>query len=130
MKMDASNLFSTVPKEDHLGLLDGDEPRYKVVQDFLGFKTKDVAEAAGVPVSSVRFDEKVPAELTERAREWVVLINLVAGFFEGNRDKTYLWFTVPNPLLGGITPRQMIRLGRFRKLFRFVTQALAENRKP
>jgi len=130
MTTDTGKLFSTVPKEDYLGLFEGDEPRYKEVQEFLGFKTKDVAEAAGVPATSVRFDAKMPAELTERVREWVVLINLVAGFFEGDRDKTYLWFTVPNPLLGGIPPRQMIRLGRFNKLFRLVHQALAENRKP
>ena len=130
MTTDTAKLFSTVPKEDYLGLLNGEEPKYKEVQDFLGFKTKDVAEAAGVPAASVRFDAKMPTELTDRVREWVVLINLVAGFFEGKRDKTYLWFTVPNPLLGGVTPRQMIRLGRFNKLLRLVTQAIAENRRP
>ena len=129
MPTEAEKLFSTVP-QDHLGLFEGGAPRYKAVHEFLGFKAKDVAEAAGVPTGSVRFDAKMPAELVERVREWAVLINLVAGFFEGNRDKTLLWFTVPNPLLGGVNPRQMIRLGRFSKLFRLVSHALAENQKP
>jgi|SRR5579862_9887656 len=129
MTTETADLFASVPK-DYLGLFDGGEPRYKAVHEFLGFKGKDVAEAAGVPPASVRFDAKMPAELVERLREWAVLINLVAGFFDGDRDKTFLWFTVPNPLLGGVNPRHMIRLGRFNKLFRLVTQALAENQKP
>lgn len=129
MTTEAAKLFSTVP-QDYLGLFEGGVPRAKAVHDFLGFKAKDMAEAAGVPVGSVRFDAKMPAELEERVREWAVLINLVAGFFGGDRDKTLLWFTVPNPLLGGVNPRQMIRLGRFSKLFRIVNQALMDNPKP
>ncbi len=129
MPTEASKLFSTVP-QDHLGLFEGGALRYKAVHEFLGFKTKDVAKAASVPAGSVRFDAKMPAELVERVREWAVIINLVAGFFDGNRDKTHLWFTVPNPLLGGVNPRQMIRLGRSSKLFRLVNQALAENQEP
>ena len=130
MTHDTAKLFSTVPKKDYLNLMDQDEPRYKDVVTFLGLRAKEIAEATGVPVASVRFDAKMPSELADRVREWVVLINLVAGFFDGNREKTFLWFTVPNPLLGGMAPRQMIRFGRFRKLFRLVTQAIDENRKP
>ena len=40
--------------------------------------------------------------------------------------KTKLWFQTPNPMLGNVSPRDMIRLGRYNKLVRFVTQAMEE----
>jgi hypothetical protein len=40
-----------------------------------------------------------------------------------------LWFKTPNPLLGDIAPRDMIRIGRFKKLRQFILQALSENEK-
>ena len=70
----------------------------------------------------------MPAELKERLTEWATVLNLVEGFFN-NQDKTLLWFTIPNPLLGGMSPRDMIRVGRFRKLLNFIQTALDENPK-
>jgi hypothetical protein len=55
------------------------------------------------------------------------LCEQVVGFFEGDVAKTALWFRLPNPLLGDISPRDMIRHGRYAKLQEFVTEALAEN---
>jgi uncharacterized protein (DUF2384 family) len=53
-------------------------------------------------------------------------LNLVAQFF-GDEQKTVLWLKTPNPLLGDMTPRDMIRIGRFKKLRRFIQNALSEN---
>jgi hypothetical protein len=47
----------------------------------------------------------------------------VAGFFEGDARKTALWFETPNPMLGGVTPRDMIRHGRYDKLVNSAVQA-------
>ena len=52
---------------------------------------------------------------------------LVMGFFDGNEEKTQLWFSSPNPQLGNITPIDMIELGRASKLLAFVQTSLAEN---
>lgn len=41
---------------------------------------------------------------------------------------TDLWFRTKNPLLGGITPNAMIRIGRGKKLTKFVVLTLGENR--
>ena len=49
------------------------------------------------------------------------------GFFEGDVAKTALWFRLPNPLLGDVSPRDMIRYGRYARLQEFVVEALAEN---
>jgi hypothetical protein len=62
----------------------------------------------------------MPAQVHERIREWATLLNLVAEHFQGDHQKTVLWFTTLNPLLGNITPRDMIRFGRYNKLFKFV----------
>lgn len=123
------DIFSTVPGEDYLSFFENQKPQYNRIVKFLEFKKEDISKAAGVPLSSVRYDEKMPFELQERIREWATLLNLVAEHFKGNAQKTALWFTMPNPLLGNVTPRDMIRFGRYKKLFKFVVNALAENRR-
>jgi hypothetical protein len=55
------------------------------------------------------------------------LCEQVVGFFEGDVNRAALWFRLPNPLLGDLSPRDMIRYGRYAKLQQFVTEALAEN---
>lgn len=68
------------------------------------------------------------ADIENRLKEWAVAINLVAGFFK-DQDKTMLWFQTPNPLLGNVSPAEMIKMGRFLKLLRFIQTALEDNRK-
>lgn len=123
------DIFATVPKQDYLSLFQDSKPKYEGVVKFLEFKKEDVSKATGVPVNSVRYDARIPTELHERIREWGTLLNLVAEHFQGDGEKTSLWFTVPNPMLGNVAPRDMIRFGRYKKLFKFVVTALAENRR-
>lgn len=122
----ANALFQNVPGKDAFHFFKGAEPNCPKVLEVLDFKKEDVAEAADVPLSSVRYDDKMPAELMERMREWALALALVGEFFD-DFDKTTLWFRVPNPLLGGIAPRDMIRVGRFKKLLKFIQTALDQN---
>ncbi len=120
-------LFQNVARHDRLGFWDGETLDYRKVAAFLEFNTQDVSRLSGVSKSSVRFDEKIPLEVKERL-EWTANIcNLVYGFF-GSEVKTALWFKTPNPLLGNVAPRDMIRLGRYKKLLSFVTQAVQDLR--
>lgn len=123
------DIFSTVPEKDYLSFFEGDKPNYNRIVDFLNFKKEDISKATEVPLSSVRWDNKIPKELHERIREWAILLNLVAEHFKGDAKKTALWFTTPNPLLGNISPRDMIRFGRYKRLFKFIFNALAENKR-
>ena len=124
-----SDLFATVPK-DHLKFsVYGDRMDYSKVVDFLVFGKKDVSHATGVPLSSVRYDDKMPSELVQRVNEWAMLLNLVAEHFQGDGKKTHLWFTLSNPMLGNIAPRDLIRFGRFSKLKKFIWSALEENKR-
>jgi len=120
-------LFETVPKEDYLSLFSSGGTDYERVVDLLDFRKKDVARASNVALHSVRYDPpKMPKELRDRIQEWAVALNLVAQFFR-DEQKTVLWFKTPNPLLGDIAPRDMIKIGRFKKLRQFILQALSEN---
>ena len=121
-------LFGNVP-QDRFKLLPHNQPDAKrIANTFLRFQNKDVSSATGIPLQSVRFDERMPEELRERAFEWAIAINLVGEFF-GNESQTILWFQTPNPMLGSISPKEMIKRGRFRKLLQFIQTALEENKK-
>lgn len=56
--------------------------------------------------------------------EIATICELVAEHL-GSREKAALWFKISNPLLGNISPRDMLRMGRFKKLQRFVVEALS-----
>jgi hypothetical protein len=122
------DIFSNIPKEDYLALLQKGEARAPKVIEFVGFKKDDVAKATGLPTNSIRYDQRMPQILKDRLREWANLFNLVAQFFEGDAVKTALWFKTSNPLLGNIAPRDMIRFGRYHKLLKFILNALSENK--
>ena len=124
----SQHIFNTVPKEDYLSLFEDKRPSCKHIAEILEFKKQDVSSATGVSVSSVRYDEKMPDQVRERMREWATLLNLVAEYFRGDEKKTIAWFTMPNPLLGNVSPRTMIRSGRYKKLLVFVFNALNENK--
>lgn len=52
----------------------------------------------------------------------------VRAFFEGDEAKVDLWFETPNPLLGGLRPRALMRDPRsIKKLHSFVKEAETNN---
>jgi len=128
MPMNGPALFNTVPRKDHLSLFKSGtgRPDYQKVVKLLDFKKKDVARAFHLPVQSVRYDQKIPKELAERITEWAIALATVADYFQDSQ-KTMLWFRTANPLLGNVAPREMLRFGRFKKLHRFILNALGEN---
>jgi hypothetical protein len=123
----SGTLFATVPEKDYLGFWADQTLDAREVARFLNLDKRDVAKLAGVAPASVRFDQKIPKEVLDRLQEIANICGLVAQFFAGNVAKTALWFKTENPLLGNISPRDMIRYGRYEKLRRFVMSALEEN---
>lgn len=125
--MPATALFGTVAREDRLGFWRSGAVDARKVVDFLDLSRADVAKVAGVAPASVRFDQKTPREVRDRIDEIANVVSLVAQFFGGDAARTALWFKTPNPMLGGIPPRDMIRFGRYERLLKFVLEALEEN---
>ena len=115
-----------LPK-DRFKFFKGSNVHGQKVVDILKYKKQEVSQASGIKLNSIRYDIKMPLELKEQLIEWATAINLAADFFKDN-EKTILWFNTPNPLLGEVTPRNMIRIGRSKKLITFIRNALSENK--
>jgi hypothetical protein len=118
-------LFDTVPA-DYLKFGLGAAFDAKRVADVLGLNKDDVSRLASVSVKSVRYDDAIPLQVRERLEEIANIINLVAQAFDGNIDKTVSWFGARNPLLGDVSPKDMIRLGRYERLRKFIINAMTE----
>jgi hypothetical protein len=119
----AGSILESVPRHDYLHLLEGNTP--KKVVEFLGLSRSDISKAMRVEKDSVRFDRYMPKELEARLNEIANICELMAGYFGGDVKKTALWFHIKNPALGGVSPRDMIRFGRYKKLEKFIRNALA-----
>lgn len=52
-----TDIFSNVPKQDYLSLLQDGRPKYQRVVKLLEFRKEDVSKASGVPLGSIRYDE-------------------------------------------------------------------------
>ena len=60
----------------------------------------------------------------------IVIFETVLKHFDGDTKVTAQWMATENPLLGNITPNQMMRNGRSAKLYKFIMESLGENKKP
>jgi len=124
MNTNALNGFlSTVPTHNYLHLLEGNTP--KKVADFLELNRNDISKAMKMDKEHVRFDNQITKDLKNRLYEIANTCELMAGYFNGDIEKTALWFKIKNPAIGGISPRDMIRYGRYKKLELFIRNALA-----
>jgi hypothetical protein len=123
--MNGLSLFGTVP-EDFLHFGRGESFDAKKVPTVLGLKKEDVSRLAEVSVKSVRYDANIPERVRERLEEIANTANIVAQAFGGDAEKTVAWFKARNPMLGDISPRDMIRLGRYERLRRFIINAMSE----
>lgn len=125
--MTAASLFSNIPDKDamHFGMGDAFKP--ELVSKWLDFQKADVAKVADVSPKSVRYDQNVPTAVFDRLQEIAITINLVAKIFEGDVNKTALWFKAKNPMLGDVSPRDMVRLGRFDRLRKVIVSAVTES---
>lgn len=118
-------LFDAVP-QDFMRFGQGMAFEPRKVPDVLGLKNEDVSRLAAVSASSVRYDDAMPEQMRDRLEEIANTINMVAGLFNGDVNKTAAWFKARNPMLGDVSPRDMIRLGRYERLRKFIINAMTE----
>lgn len=108
---------------DILGLYQDGKLDYQRVADIAKLSKEDLSKISKVAKSSVRFDDAIPAAVAARLREIANLANLVAEFFDGDAHRVGLWFELPNPHLGNMSPRTMLQGDRYRQLLNFVLDA-------
>ncbi len=117
-----NNLFSNVAKSDPLSFFSNHGLKSpQEVAHFLDLNEKDISKMAGVAKASIRWDDRIPKSVLHRMEEIANVCSLVAVYFDGDPARTALWFSTP------ITPRDMLRFGRYGKQVEFVTEALLAN---
>lgn len=112
-----------IARHDLLHFYWNGRPNYKRVVDLVKLNKADLGRLSGIAKSSVSFGSRIPDPVAERLREIANIANLVAEFFNGDVQKVGLWFEMANPSLGNVSPRNMIRSGRHKRLLNFVLSA-------
>jgi hypothetical protein len=121
-----STRFTSLQQSEDLAMFKKTgELNYDKIKDILGFTKRDISIATGIPLGLISLDENAPTELTRCFFEWIKAIELVHSFFN-DQTKTKLWFNASNPMLGDVSPKEMIKFGRYKKLLQFIQTALAE----
>ncbi len=120
-------LFSNVGRTDPLEFWTKHGLDYKRIAEFLDLDAGELSRLSGVSRKSVRLDCRIPRDLKVRLDEIANICTLVAEYFGGDAQRTALWFTVKNPMLGETSPRDMIRAGRAAKLLKFIMEARDAN---
>lgn len=128
--MSGAQFFENIPKKDLLGFGMGAQFQPRRVAEWLELTEKDISRVADVSPNSVRYDNAIPAAVRSRLEEIAITCNLVAEAFDGDVTKAAAWFKVRNPLLGDVSPRDLVRLGRFDRLRKFIIRALDERAAP
>ncbi len=71
-------------------------------------------------------------QLTKYLSQGLEVLEIVANYFEtqkhGYASLTPEWFVTDNPLLGEISPKEMILNGRYGKLLNLVKNCIRENK--
>jgi hypothetical protein len=65
----------------------------------------------------------MPELVRDRLEEIANPMNMVTEFFDGDPEKTVTWFRLSNLMLGDVSPRDMIRLGCYDRLRKFIINA-------
>ncbi|MFC4526247.1 hypothetical protein ISN76_19520 [Dyella halodurans] len=124
--MPAASPLSNVAKRDYLGFGLDDQFQPHRVSQWLGLEKDDVARIANIPLDLVRHDDNMPTKARNRLEEIAIACNFIAEIFDGDLVRTWAWFQAANPMLGDVSPRDMVRLGRFDRLRKFIVSALDE----
>src|SRR5258708_1798708 len=118
-----ASIVGHIASQDLLHLYQDGHLDYKRIADLTKLSKADLSKISQVAKSSVRFDAHIPEPVAARLREIANIANLVAEFFAGDAQKVGLWFEIANPMLGNVSPRDMIRIGRYKRLLNFVIDA-------
>lgn len=128
--MTSQSLFATVAPDDLLAFGRGVDFSPKRVAEWMDLSKSEVSKIASVAKASVRYDEDAPKAVIDRLEEIANIANIVAGIFDGDVVKAALWFRTKNPMLGDIAPRDMVRLGRYDRLRKFIVTAIVDRSPP
>lgn len=56
-------------------------------------------------------------------------LDKISDYFKGDHKKIYLWWKTKNPAFGMVSPLDMVKMGRIRKVKQFIDNAIDENKR-
>ena len=114
-------IFNTVPKNDVFGVYDKGRIRYKAVATAINFNRQEISKATRINISAVKYKEsEIPAKIKEFFMAMTWLLYTTHAHLQ-NKDKVLQWLDSPNPSCGGFSPKDMIRMGQYKKLVNIVS---------
>ena len=119
----SAQILDSVHKNDPMGFWSQGNLDAKKVADFINFKKPDVARIANVAPKSVRFDSRISKPVLAHMMQMANICSIVAELLNNDVEKTKLWLNTPNPAVGDISPKQLMRFGKYQKLLKFVLDA-------
>ena len=121
------HIFNTVPRHDVFGFYNKGRIKYKEVADTLDFSRKEISKAARIAISSVRYEEnKIPDKMKDFLGHMAWLLHVTHEHLK-DKNKVIQWINSPNPICGGFSPKDMIRMGQYKKLVRIVSSYIEGN---
>lgn len=126
MSTEVADIMATVARTDPLNLRENHGMNYRKVAGIVDLNRSDLSQMTAVKLDRVRFDRQIPKAVRIRLEEVANIISLVAEYFDGDAEKTALWFRTKNPALGDTSPRDMLRMNRHNNLRNFILSAREE----
>ncbi|MBX3022237.1 MAG: hypothetical protein KF799_11235 [Bdellovibrionales bacterium] len=118
MSRPVANEITASTFTNHLHLFtDEGKAKPSEVAGFLEISLNKLAKALGV--DTLREDRLGPVA-TLRLQELASALEIVAQSFGGDRKKARFWINTPNLHLGAAIPKNLILIGRYKKLLEFV----------
>ena len=114
------HIFNTVPKNDVFGFYEEGRIKYKEIAKTLDLKRHDISRATRVSIDSVRYEEnKIPGNMKEFMTNMIWLLHVTHEHLK-DKHKVIQWINSPNPVCGGLSPKDMICMGQYKKLVKIV----------
>ena len=116
-------IFNTVPKNDIFGLYNKNKGhlKYQAVANTINFNRQEVSKATRININAVKYKED---EIPDKIKEFFISITWLlhtTHTYLKDKDKVIKWLDSPNPACGGYSPKDMIRMGQYKKLVRIVS---------
>jgi hypothetical protein len=118
MSTNTANIITESEFSNTLGLLT-EEGKASPTEtaEFLEISLNKLAKALGV--DTLRQDRLGPMA-EKKLQDLAVSLEVIAQSFGGNKTKARYWINTPNLHLGGAIPRDLILIGKYRKVVEFV----------
>lgn len=79
----------------------------------------------------MQMDSKLPLKHESKANPknitYQQVLKEIIEFFNYDKDKALVWYMTKNPLLGDISPFEMVKIGKGQKLMKFIRSQLDGN---